>query len=260
MSRGIADAVIRDLRLADRRRVQRLILIIHTGARSIAFMGARGTAAGIVERYYSRLNVYEVGTSRVIAVEFSSRDPVLARDAANRIADRYIEQQRQAQLDANARSRAWLAQQIDTLRKRVADSEEKVENYRATKGLLEGAGVLLQAQQLTGSQHSAFGGACGAHRGRSPRRQSRKTGERQRQSQDAAAEVHAGSAAIALDPTVAHTRSAAGKRDMSELSAQLLPTHPTMVQKQAELDNLDQQDPRRNPQGPGQRAERGARR
>ncbi len=35
------------------------------------------------------------------------------------------------------------------MRKRVADLEEKVEDYRASNGLLEGAGAPLQAQQLT---------------------------------------------------------------------------------------------------------------
>ena len=69
---------------------------------------------------------------------------------ANRIAQLYLEDQRQARLDVNERAAQWLSQQIAALRPRVVDSEMKAEAFRAKTGLLEGAGSQqLQSQQLT---------------------------------------------------------------------------------------------------------------
>lgn len=104
----------------------------------------------VLEKYYERLLVYPVGRSRIVAVEFTSRDPALAAKGANAIAETYLEFQEQAKQE-NARSASnWLLTTIEPLRKRVAEAEAKVEDFRSKNGLLVGTNnTTITSQQLT---------------------------------------------------------------------------------------------------------------
>lgn len=105
----------------------------------------------VLEAYYERLLVYPVGKSRILAFEFRSRDPALAAEAANTIAQLYIASLAAAQVDTARYASTWLGANIDGLRARVAEAEGKVEAYRAKNGLI-GTGTTanqpLSAQQL----------------------------------------------------------------------------------------------------------------
>ncbi|CAM5196178.1 hypothetical protein ARD30_00920 [Bosea thiooxidans] len=104
----------------------------------------------VLEKYYDRLLVYPVGRSRIVAVEFTSQDPALAARAANAIAETYLEFQEAAKQE-NARSASnWLSTTIEPLRKRVADAEAKVEDFRSKNGLFVGPNnTSISSQQLT---------------------------------------------------------------------------------------------------------------
>ncbi|WP_420103121.1 GumC family protein [Bosea sp. (in: a-proteobacteria)] len=104
----------------------------------------------VLEKYFDRLLVYPVGRSRIVAIEFTSRDPALAAKAANTIAETYLEFQEGAKQD-NARSAsAWLSSTIEPLRKRVAEADAKVEAFRSANGLFAGPNNnTLSGQQLT---------------------------------------------------------------------------------------------------------------
>ena len=103
-----------------------------------------------LEAYYDRLNVQAVDKSRVIVIDFTSADPKLAADVANALAETYLRMQ---QVDKQTQTRAagtWLAGEIEKLRKKVADAESKVEEYRANSNLFVGANnTSLPTQQLT---------------------------------------------------------------------------------------------------------------
>lgn len=104
----------------------------------------------VLEKYYDRLLVYPVGRSRIVSIEFTSRDAALAAKAANTIAETYLEFQEAAKQE-NARSASnWLSTTIEPLRKRVADAEAKVEDYRSKNGLFSGPNnTTISSQQLT---------------------------------------------------------------------------------------------------------------
>ncbi|CAH1649835.1 Lipopolysaccharide biosynthesis protein [Hyphomicrobiales bacterium] len=104
----------------------------------------------VLEKYYDRLLVFPVGRSRIVAVEFTSRDPALAAKAANTIAETYLEFQEAAKQE-NARSAShWLSTTIEPLRKRVAEAEAKVEDFRSRNGLFIGPNnTTITSQQLT---------------------------------------------------------------------------------------------------------------
>jgi succinoglycan biosynthesis transport protein ExoP len=102
-----------------------------------------------LDAYFARLNVYPVEKSRVIVIDFLSQNPELAARVANAIADAYIERQRQATQQQASAAGEWLAGEIETMRKKVADAEARVEAFRAKSNLLLGPnGTTLSAQQL----------------------------------------------------------------------------------------------------------------
>lgn len=104
----------------------------------------------VLETYYDRLLVYPVGRSRIVAVEFTSRDPALAAKGANDIAATYLEMQEAAKQDTARSASSWLSTTIDPLRQRVSEAEAKVEEFRARNGLLVGTNnTTIGAQQLS---------------------------------------------------------------------------------------------------------------
>lgn len=104
----------------------------------------------VLENFYDRLLVYTIGRSRVLAIEFRSRDPDLAARGANLVADLYLNLQEAAKKDTARSASTWLGPAIDQLRSRVAEAEAKVETFRSRTGLLTGgANTTITAQQLS---------------------------------------------------------------------------------------------------------------
>lgn len=103
----------------------------------------------VLEAYYDRLLVFPVGRSRIVAIEFTSQDPVLAAKGANAIAAVYLEMEEAAKQDTARGASSWLSTTIEPLRKKLAESEAKVEAFRSRHGLLVGANnTTITAQQL----------------------------------------------------------------------------------------------------------------
>lgn len=103
----------------------------------------------ILENFFERFSVLSPTKTRVLSVEFSSRDPDLAARAANAVMDAYIEIQRDAKRD-NARAAARsLATLVADLQNKVAEAEARVEAFRSKSGLLIGANnAIISTQHL----------------------------------------------------------------------------------------------------------------
>lgn len=103
----------------------------------------------VLGAYYDRLTAYAVDKSRVIVVEFQSRDPELAAKVANSIAEGYLVMQQAARQNQAKAAGQWLSGEIDKLRKKVADAEDRVEAFRSKSSLFVGTNnTTLSAQQL----------------------------------------------------------------------------------------------------------------
>ncbi|SEK57466.1 Uncharacterized protein involved in exopolysaccharide biosynthesis [Bosea lupini] len=103
----------------------------------------------VLEKYYDRLLVFPVGRSRIVAVEFTSQDPALAAKGANEIAAAYLDMEEAAKQDTARSASSWLSTTIEPLRRKLAESEAKVEEFRSRHGLLVGANnTTITAQQL----------------------------------------------------------------------------------------------------------------
>lgn len=101
----------------------------------------------VLEKYYDNLLVFPVARSRIINIEFQSRDAELAARAANTIAAVYLESLETAKKDSARGASSFLGAQIIPLRQRVQEAEARVEEFRARAGLLVGANNTTITQQ-----------------------------------------------------------------------------------------------------------------
>ena len=90
----------------------------------------------VLKEFNDKLVVYQVEKSRVIDIEFSSKDPRLAADIPNEMAKVYLSLQSGAKLDTNSEATRWLEPEIANLREKVREAEQKVAEYRSQSDLL----------------------------------------------------------------------------------------------------------------------------
>lgn len=103
----------------------------------------------VLNEFYKKLLVYQVDRSRVIAIEFKSKDPELAAAVPNKMAEIFLAVQSGEKLKDNSNASAWLEPEITRLRQSVGEAEAKVAAYRAQKGLLlVGQSDTINTQQL----------------------------------------------------------------------------------------------------------------
>lgn len=104
----------------------------------------------VLNAFRDKLKVYRVEKSRVIVVQFSSRDAKLAAEVPNAVADAYLALQKDAKLQSNSDATAWLAPEIEKLTERVKQAEAKVAAFRGQSDLLMGQNnSVLATQQLS---------------------------------------------------------------------------------------------------------------
>jgi capsular exopolysaccharide synthesis family protein len=106
----------------------------------------RNTIAGIVQ---DRIQVEVVGRSRVLNISFTGNDPAIAARAANLLAEFYIADQLEAKFDAVRKASVWLENRIAGLRQEVLEAEEKIQAFRADRGLVQGQFSGLIAERVT---------------------------------------------------------------------------------------------------------------
>jgi uncharacterized protein involved in exopolysaccharide biosynthesis/Mrp family chromosome partitioning ATPase len=103
----------------------------------------------VLKAYFARLSAFQVEKSRVIAIEFESQDPELAARVTNAIAEGYLALQRTAKQEQTRAASQWLAGEIESLRRKGAEAEARVEQYRSKTNLFVGTNnTMLSNQQL----------------------------------------------------------------------------------------------------------------
>ncbi len=90
----------------------------------------------VLKEFQEKLQVYQVEKSRVIAVQFTSKDQKLAAAIPNAMARIYLSLQSGAKLDSNSEASRWLEPEIANLREKVREAEAKAAAYRASQDLL----------------------------------------------------------------------------------------------------------------------------
>ena len=103
----------------------------------------------VLKEFQEKLIVYQVEKSRVIAIAFTSKDPLLAAAIPNEMAKVYLSLQSGAKLDTNSEATRWLEPEIANLREKVREAERKVAEYRSSNDLLPtGENATFAVRQL----------------------------------------------------------------------------------------------------------------
>ena len=113
----------------------------------------------VLDAYFDRLTAYAVDKSRVIVIEFQSRDPELAARVANSIAEGYLAMQQSARQDQARSAGQWLSGEIDNLRKKVAEAEARVEDFRGQASLFIGTNNTSLSNQQMGEINTQLSNA-----------------------------------------------------------------------------------------------------
>ncbi|CAM5385898.1 hypothetical protein ATER59S_01816 [Aquamicrobium terrae] len=190
----------------------------------------------VLKKMREKLTVYRVEKSRVIVIEFSSEDPVLAAEIPNAIADAYIAVQRSAKQQSNSEATDWLAPEIADLSKRVKDAEAKVAAYRAQADLLIGQNNSVLATQQLSEMASELSRVRASRAAAEATAQSMRRALQSGGSIDALPEVLSSGLIQRL-----RERQVQLKADIADLSTTLLDNHPRIRALRAQLADLDRQ-------------------
>jgi polysaccharide biosynthesis transport protein len=113
----------------------------------------------VLDSYFDRFSAYAVDKSRVIVIEFQSRDPDLAARVANSIAEGYLVLLQGARQQQARSASQWLSGEIDNLRKKVAEAESRVEDFRSKSSLFVGTNNTTLSNQQMGELNTQLNNA-----------------------------------------------------------------------------------------------------
>jgi uncharacterized protein involved in exopolysaccharide biosynthesis len=165
LSRDLAREVIRKNRLNERPEFDPVLQGLSPLRALMAMVGIGrdplklSAEERVLDAFSDRLTAYAVDKSRVIVVEFQSRDPELAARVANSIAEGYLAMQQTARQEQARSAGQWLAGEIDNLRKKVSEAEARVEDFRGQASLFIGTNNTSLSNQQMGEINTQLSNA-----------------------------------------------------------------------------------------------------
>jgi exopolysaccharide transport family protein len=103
----------------------------------------------VVDSFLDNLVAVQPGRSRVINVSFQSKNPETAANVVNKLAELYINSQREAKFEATAKANSWLSERLIELHDQVLESERLAEDFRQQSGLIQGRDATLMMQEIS---------------------------------------------------------------------------------------------------------------
>ncbi|BDA84086.1 chain-length determining protein [Aureimonas sp. SA4125] len=188
----------------------------------------------VIEKMREKLQVYRKENQRVLVIEFSSHDPLLARDIPNAIATEYLSRQKGALLTSNNNATGWLEQEIADLQTSVKDAEGKVAAYRAQSDLLVGQNQSVLATQQLSEIATELSRTRAARAAAESRANSVQDAIERGIALDTVSEVLASPTVQAL-----REREVALKAEIADLSTTLLENHPRLRSLRSQRRDLD---------------------
>ncbi len=190
----------------------------------------------VLRAYFDRLDVYSPKESRFIGIRFTSQEPKLAAAVANKLAELYRVSLATRTVAETDEVQKALQPKIDKLMKEVAESEAAIERFRGEANIFKGGpnDTGLNQQQLADLNAEL----TKAQAARS---------EAEARAATAREMVRSGNVELLPDvqksPLIQNLvqQRVRLERQLSELSATLLPGHPRMRQMHADLDGLQRQ-------------------
>src|SRR5712675_136378 len=165
LSRDLAREIIRKNKLAERPEFDPVLQGISPVKSLLTLFGigrdlfSLTPEERVLDAYFDRFTAYAVDKSRVIVIEFQSRDPELAVRVANSIAEGYLVVQQGARQEQAKSAGQWLSGEIDNLRRKVAEAESRVEDFRSKSSLFVGTNNTTLSNQQMGELNTQLNNA-----------------------------------------------------------------------------------------------------
>ena len=194
----------------------------------------RDTAeARMVQTFQQKLTVFSPPKTRVVTIEFTSRDPKLAAQGANKVAELYLQEQSAAKRTMAKDSSEALAAQIADLRTKLAVADVARERYRLSSGLLAGTNNMTISGQSLADINTDLSRARAAQADA----QAKAATIRELLSQGRAADV----ADVTNSPIVRQlwTQRSQAQAQLALESRTLMPEHPRVKELVAQLKEYD---------------------
>lgn len=90
----------------------------------------------VLRLFKERLSVTPVPQSRLVNVSFNSYDPKLAANVVNTLVSSYVKQNLLAHWEASQQASSWLSKQLESLKIKLENSEDNLQQYAQANGLL----------------------------------------------------------------------------------------------------------------------------
>lgn len=239
MAPDLAGRIADEMKLAEKKEFNSALGsedVIDELARLVGASGPRpgeSTDARVLAAFLRKLDVYMPKDNRYIGVRFTSSNPQLAAEIANKLSETYVASLGQGRGEAAGEVQPASEPRIAELVSEVAKADAEIERLR---GEVDAAPQTAEADErrlgeLTAQQSRASAVRSEAEaRARSAREMAREGNA------EALSEVQ--KSPLIQDLVQQRVRT---ERQISELSATLLPTHPQMKQLTANLGNLKRQ-------------------
>ena len=243
LSRDIARAMIKRFDLASRPEFDGIIKDLDPITKVAVMLGLMSNPASVsseervLDRYFDKLKAYPITKSRVLAIEFQSKDPVLAAKLTDAIAEEYLRELERAKKDSAKSAGSWLGRTIESLRERVSAAEARVEAFRTQNGLFLTGGA--DSSNISSQQLSELNTQLAAARAQQSEMTSKARMIREAVRQGKVFEV---SDVINNDVVrrLIETRATL-KAQIAQEERTLLPQHPRMKELYAQLGGLEEQ-------------------
>ncbi len=242
MSADLAETIVREMKLTERPEFNsaRGAPDAFSGLLRMAGIGAPRATETDEDRalhvFLDRLEVYSPKERRFIGVRFTSMDPDLAAAVANRVAETYRSNLARQSLNETDDVQKALQPKIAALAEEAARAEAEVERFRGEANIFKGG------QQATGLNEQQLAELnAELSKVKAARSEAEARAKQAREMQEAgAAEALADVQKSPLIQNIVQSRVRV-ERQISELSATLLPGHPRMRQLNADLKGLKAQ-------------------
>lgn len=189
----------------------------------------------VLDAYFERLTAYAVDKSRVVVIEFQSRDPDLAARVANSVADGYLTLQQGARQEQAKAAGQWLSGEIDGLRKKVADAESRVEDFRSKSSLFVGTNNTSLSNQQMGDMNTQLNNA------RAQKSDAESKARLIREMLQSGKPIEASEVLNSELTRRLSEQRVTLRAQLAEQSSTLLDNHPRIKELRAQLGDLDRQ-------------------
>jgi polysaccharide biosynthesis transport protein len=183
-----------------------------------------------INAFVAATQVEPVINTQVVKVHFLAKNPVLAMESANALAEAYIESGFEAQFEAARRATEWLNERLSGVKGRLAESESALQEFREQQNILNiGSGKSVLEAELTDNMQRLRDAERAKNQLQNTYAQIRQAGDLPYLLQQISVLVE--------DELVRSTKQGflVAEQEVSQLTPRYGPKHPAMIKAQARL-------------------------